>query len=116
MLASVARDCRKKNFSLLVSNPRFEIWLAFHWPDDLPEDTSKKALEAHLKTKIPGFQKSKFPVDGLLQLSMDAARSARALDQGQNALWPDPPGSRVYLLVEELHRKLRAPIAGEPAT
>lgn len=101
-LTHVFTECRKKDVSLLISNPMFEIWLALHFDDALPENLSKKSLSAHLRRLLGSYSKSNYPADSLLERSEKACERAKNNDSGTNPIWPDSPGTRVYKLVAEI--------------
>ena len=102
MLSAVASECRRKEFSLLISNPMFEVWLAFHFDDDLPEKLTKRSLASHLRKVMGRFSKSDYPTHNLSIQAKVACEKARARDKDLNSLWPISPGSRAYRLLEEI--------------
>jgi hypothetical protein len=102
-LALVHSECKRKQFNLLVSNPQFEVWLAFHYEEPLPVPCTKAELAKHLKARMGSYSKSSYPTDGLVERSVAACERAKAADVGSNAIWPDSPGSRVYHLIQDLH-------------
>jgi RloB-like protein len=105
-LSAVASECRKKQFTLIVSNPYFEVWIAQHFADELPLPLTKRSMQKHLKDKLGSFSKTKYDVEALHKLCPDACTRAKEMDLGENEIWPDNPGSRVYLLVENILTKI----------
>jgi RloB-like protein len=107
-LSAVFAECRRRDLVMTVSNPQFEVWLAFHFQNDLPTPPTKANLTRHLRALLGSYSKTRFPTDGLVERSPQACQRARQADTSPNAIWPDAPGSRVYLLTEELLRKIRS--------
>lgn len=105
-ITAVFSECRRKKFTMVISNPQFEIWLSLHFEAELPNPITKMSLVKHLKAEMGSYSKHNFPADGLLEKCEDASRRAKALDVGPHAIWPDCPGSRVYSLVDSLLAKL----------
>lgn len=103
-LSEIGEDCYKdirKGFAL--SNPCFEVWLSFHYTDQIPEDLKSKNAEKFFRALHGSFQKSNYDTSTLMPRVQDAINRARAKDT-EGGRWPSPPGSRVYLLVESLLR------------
>lgn len=100
-LAEVHGRCKKAGISLIISNPNFEIWLAFHFDGEIPTD-GKKSVIGFLRKNMGSYSKKNFPLSGLLEASPDACVRARARDKDGAQLWPEVPGSRLYLLVEAI--------------
>lgn len=101
-LAAVRRECRQKQFNLLVSNPRFEVWLGLHFEEPLPEPFKIPELIKYLKRNLGSFSKRRYPASDLSPLVERACQQARERDDDQNDICPASPGSRVYLLAEHI--------------
>ncbi|MBL8651387.1 MAG: RloB domain-containing protein [Sphingopyxis sp.] len=106
MFAHVYRECKKKGYTLCVSNRQFETFLALHFDDfDHQECKKSKCIVKFLKNKLGGFSKEKYDPKPLVALAKSACERCRALDVGGNEIWPDRPGSRADLLVSAIIAK-----------
>lgn len=104
-LSSIAEDCSKDETKwLAVSNPCFEVWLALHFTNEIPEDLKSKNSAKFLRKHLAGYKKSSFKVDELVKNVADAINRARDRDVPSDR-WPNKVGSRVYLLMESILRK-----------
>jgi len=103
-LSYVYMECRKKGYNLTISNPCFEAWLAFHFDDKIPIPATQKSLSSHLRSLLGSYSKSEYPLEILKESVERACRNAELNDKGENEIWPESPGSRVYVLVKELLR------------
>lgn len=110
----VVDGCKKSNFHLYLSNPNFELWLLFHFIDELSlEEEDKflsqkgevaKKLQNHLKTNELSRAKT-FNKKILFEHYMDridnAIRVAKKYEDDIEKL-KDKLGTNVYQLVEKL--------------
>jgi hypothetical protein len=103
-LAAVAKTCRESGIELAVSNPCFEIWLALHFDDELPNPANSRTLKRYLKLQIPGYKSAGFDVAKVREGTNDACERARILDLNLDARWPTTLGSRIYRLVASICR------------
>lgn len=101
-LSRVFADCKKKGVEMAVSNPFFEIWIALHFPNALPNILKKRELKVHLSALLGGYSKSNFDTSQLVLQAEEAVGRAQALDSDANHIWPPPPGSRVYHLMRRV--------------
>lgn len=105
----------KKNISLAVSNPCFEIWLLFHKKrlEDYSEDkieelksnrriNNRTALEEELLDVLGCYNKSNINMDCFIDCINNAIDEAERLDVNPSERWPSNIGTRVYLLVRQI--------------
>lgn len=100
--SSIASSCRSKKINLAVSNPCFELWLSYHFDEDLPDNISSCTLDSHLKNIVGGYNKSKYDPSIFFPRIGIAVKNAAKSDSKPNARWPHPVGSRVYKLVRSI--------------
>ncbi|MFT3782312.1 MAG: RloB family protein [Nibricoccus sp.] len=103
-------DARGRGFKIAVSNPCFELWLLLHHESverNRPLN-GYSAVEDRLRAKLGGYNKTNlkaehFPPD-LRVVAIERARSLENDPNNPSGYWPDPMGSRVYLLLEAILR------------
>ena len=100
MLSEVAQQCTAGRFNLALSNPCFEVWLALHYTDTIPEDLESKTASQFFSTLHGGYNKGRLDATPLIPLVGDAIAHAERLDLNPQARWPDTVGSRVYRLAK----------------
>lgn len=99
-LSSVAKNCLEQGFTLAVSNPCFEAWLALHFLEPHEVKSASKELIEQLKVLLGGYNKS--IKNELINEDQVNAASTRAkkIDTNLTDRWPQSLGSRVYLVVD----------------
>lgn len=131
-LYSLIHTCEQTHWLLALSNPCFEAWLILHVAStpaaageapkadeateatradgatkagedgELPPPTSTEMV-TRLRAVLGGYQKATVPAACVDEAAVRAAIvRARDLDTDPLAPWPMAPGSRVYLLMEQL--------------
>ena len=108
MMASVARECKRKKYYLAVSNPCFEIWLLLHF-EDVPNGMTARIQELTenkhglLKSMVAGHCAVKRDyIDHFLPHTEIAIDRAEVLDRKPRERWPSQLGTRAYRLVRPL--------------
>lgn len=101
-LADVRRQCVQSRFNLLVSNPCFEIWLSFHCSNYPTSNSCKNDAVLALREDLGGYRGTKYDAKSLINKAALACDRAESLDDHQNEIFPQNPGSRVYQLVRHL--------------
>ena len=87
------------NYSLALSNPKFEYWLLLHFEDGQGVVTARDCDE-RLKKYLPDYDKG-IDSQKFTRLRIDQAiQHAAARDEG--GTWPSKPGSTVYRLVQNI--------------
>lgn len=108
-LSSLATTVRHKGYYLAASNPCFDLWILLHFTSQLPQDIVPgcKYKEVHkaLVDILGGYDKkltdtSLFTKDNI----RSAIALARKLDVNPKDAWPQKPGTRVYLIIEEIQK------------
>lgn len=108
----VVRTCREKGMGFYLSNPCFEFWLLLHFEEvreldfeqllNNPKVTAARRYAEHeLRRLLPGYTKSKYPVDELLLRVDTAIRNESDFCEDENEL-EHSVGSRVGLLIKEM--------------
>ena len=90
------------NWNFVISNPCFEVWLHAHVQD--LEEISEGSSCQHLKHEFDQFRVNKMYVKPLQNLKL-AIKRAKKVDNPDHFM-PDPLRTRVYLLVEELIKRI----------
>lgn len=104
-LHAVHAACTESRYNLAVSNPCFEIWLALHFDEPLPNPVTANSLVQHLRGILGGYNKAALQGSHFHPQIGDAIERARAMDDKPGDLWPQTPGTRVYRLMESLLRR-----------
>ena len=92
---------QKANYSLAVSNPKFEYWLVLHFEDGRGVVTARDC-DARLRQYLPDYDKG---IDGkkITPERIDQAiRRARLRDDPPCEDWPRKTGSTVYKLAASI--------------
>lgn len=114
-LSEAAALCSQKKYLLAATNPCFELWLMLHHVElsDLTNEdwteikTNCKTRCCELiRAKIGQFSSKKIEIQQFWPISDRAVKSARELDINKESRWPQFPGTRVYLIVEKILKKL----------
>ena len=90
------------NYSLAVSNPKFEYWLLLHFEDGSGVNSSQECDERLLRAH-PNYKKNNIGIRKLEPGISEAIRRAKQKDSPPCAKWPLITGTTVYRLVEKLH-------------
>lgn len=98
---AVARQANPK-IEIAISNPCFEVWLAYHSPSpNLKPGDSHTVYETIVRKHFGSYSKnnlSEIPVSRYL----DAYKLAKDGRQGSHP-WPEDFGSDVYKIIESIH-------------
>lgn len=105
-LIEVSQTCAQCGYNLVISNPRFEVWLAMHFDDALPQSPNKGVLERHLREILGSYSKSKLQMEHYMGREQSACERGAANDAANALPWPDAPNSRVYQLIEDILSKI----------
>lgn len=107
-LANVARECERKQYSIAVSNPCFELWLLVHL-DDIPNKPASRKRDLFvnkrglLKRLVAAQHRPNTPfIDHYFDFASTAIARSQALDVAPGDRWPNQLDTRVYRLVERL--------------
>lgn len=116
-LSYVATECIKKKINLAVSNPCFELWCVLHLKkiseysrEDLmllssnKKDGTKTFLEKELSYLLKGASKTSKKIGELVPDYEVAVQNSKEIDPNPKLRWPESPGTRVYLLLEEINK------------
>ncbi len=119
-LSDILTQCSQKKYSLIVSNPCFEIWLLLHrasfndyTADELNELvenkrtnlTGRTRLEKELIKLCGSYTKENLDTSHYIPHVEIAVKRAQAADIHPEHGWPNQIGTRVYLLVQSITRK-----------
>lgn len=96
--AGSTTEARKRNVTLLWSNPCFEVWLLLHHTDCTRYLENADKVKALLKTQVKGWDKTKLNFADFSDKIDDAVRRARKLDSPPGA----NPSTALWQLVEAL--------------
>lgn len=102
MLSQVAQRCATSRVNLALSNPCFEVWLALHYTDEIPENLKSTDAAAFFGGLHGGYSKSSLDPARLMPLVNDAIERAEALDTDPQSRWPTKVGSRVYRIMQTI--------------
>ena len=103
-IQEVYEKAKSQNINLIISNPCFEIWLLFHWCDNLDKiDCSKSTI---LKKELNKLKDDKFCHIDFLKDINKAIINAKKADQNIDYYWPEERTSKVYILAEQLMNKI----------
>jgi RloB-like protein len=100
-LNEVYLECKKNSFNLAVSNPCFELWLAFHQENPKSPKTCSEC-QKELTRLLGKYNKANYNVNKLLEKLDNAINKASQLHQNKTEMFPTETGTHVYLLVEKL--------------
>ena len=112
----VKKECKRKNFKLYVTNPRFEFWLLLHFDEVHSIDKEKllennritakskvRYVEAELKKYFP-YNKNKYNAELLIEKIDLAIENEKKFCEDIEEL-KDKLGSNIGLLIQELKEK-----------
>lgn len=99
-LNQVYKECCQREYSLALSNPKFEYWLLLHFEDGAGIMSSN--CTSRLRTHLPAFTKGHVEVDKLKPRINDAIKRAEQRDNPPCIDWPHHTGTTVYRLVKKL--------------
>ncbi|MFL5355863.1 RloB family protein [Archangium sp.] len=104
MLSLVAQEAFQSGYSLGVSNPCFEVWVALHSADTLPALVTCAEVEALLRQLWGAYQKANLPVERFSREAVEAAiERAKRLDRDPSARWPQAsPVTHAHRLFDRL--------------
>lgn len=104
MLSQVAQEAHQNGYSLGVSNPCFEVWVALHSVDTLPALVRCAEVEAFIRQLWGSYQKANLPAERFSWEAVDAASErAKRLDRDPSARWPqESPATHAYRLFDRL--------------
>ncbi len=99
--------CSQQAFSVVFSNPCFELWILLHTEEVLAPWKGCKEVVSHIRTKWKnterrGYGKKDFDFDLLHPLIRDAIGRAKRLCGNSTQTPPANPGTDVHLLLEAL--------------
>jgi hypothetical protein len=102
-LRIIQESCeRLKNWNFVVSNPCFEVWLHAHVQD--LENLSERSSCKNLKTGLDVFHRQGLLLKPLQNVKL-AIERAKKTDNSEHFI-PDSLRTKVYLLVEELIKRI----------
>lgn len=110
MLSDVARKTfrrKRRNILLAVSNPCFELWLYLHvsdWDTSVSRISSQE-MTSKLRLALGGsYSKTNLNMSNYHGRIFAASTRARNLDIAPEDRWPQTIGTRVYRLIDDLHK------------
>ena len=122
MLSRVATECTQDEYMhMALSNPCIELWLLLHLVDvtSLSPEEQQQWLENHRKTKnadpylkvrlrqeMGSYHEAAYDAQMLIAHVEEAIERAKALDKNPADRWPQPLGTRVYLLAESVMNRI----------
>ncbi len=98
-LSQINTLCRQKKYFIAVSNPKFELWLLYHFVADSrirEEDT----LEVQIREVLGSFNSSNIDFDRFKDHIQAAVKNAELVDDGND--WPNNRGTHVFKLVDKI--------------
>ena len=103
-LDDVHRHAREQGFTVVLSNPCFELWLYLHLRDPRPFN-DRHDCQRRLAEVLPGYHpdsKGSYDAPRLLEGLDRALDRARTTDLEPRDRWPRAQATRVYQLVEHI--------------
>ncbi len=103
-LQNVYREAKQAGFTVLMSNPCFELWLYLHLRENCPF-TDRHDCQRKLANVLPGYSpdnKGDYAMGPLKDNVAQAVIRAKTLDTKPQEPWPTGQATRVYDLVERL--------------
>ncbi len=100
-LIEIANYCKeKKNWHIALSNPCFEVWLAFHKTTVIPKQFVEKSK--NMKIFLNNLTKSGYNKENYILQIKQAVENAKNADSDENSFFPKKGETKVYLLIEAL--------------
>ena len=120
-LSEIARLCVQTDFSFIVSNPCFEVWILLHLVDIscLPEierqklflnekvNKNRRYIEYEIIKRLGSYKKHNPDFSGIMRKVTNAIANAEKLDVNPEERWPNRLGTHVYLVVKEILSEIR---------
>ena len=105
-LSGIASECGRKNIFLAISNPCFEIWLAFHLEDDpliyLNSESKCSDVVQFIREKLGSYSKAG-PLPEEIFSGIERAIERAKQNSKSSQRWPGPAlGSDVFKLIQEI--------------
>ena len=100
LIDDIYKQSKSKNYSLAVSNPKFEYWLLLHFEDGKKATNSNQCSE-RLKRHLPNYNKH-IDEKKIKPNIEQAIQRAEQQDQPKCITWPKKRGTTVYRLVKKL--------------
>ena len=102
-------QARRAGYRIAISNPCFELWLLLHHLSIAKGRAFAGCDEVvtELRAALGAYDKTKLRPEHFSGKHQTAVTNARALEShpdNPRGYWPDPSGSRVYLLIQQLIR------------
>lgn len=98
----VVSECNKEGYHFILSNPCFELWLLLHQKNPpKPKPLTCKLCKNELKKMRPGYTKSSYSLNGLLENIPHAIHHAKIMGANTRVV----PSTKVYELVEKLEKE-----------
>jgi hypothetical protein len=102
-LAAIAREAQSVGFRLAISNPCFEVWLLYHFTDQVPITERCDEIEAALRQAMGGtYSKANPGLNALAPHVPLAVERAAERDPSPQGRWPSGAGSHVYRVIRSL--------------
>ena len=101
MKKDIIGKAKKKNVSVLFSNPSFEVWFLDHYIYTEKSYLNQDELIADLKRYLPEYEKNK-DVFSILGSYEKALRNARRQSGGESCLFQESAGTDFHKLLEVL--------------
>lgn len=102
-LAAIAQEATTCGFGLAVSRPCFEVWLLFHFAEQVPDAVKCAEVESALREAMGGtYSKTRLEEARFRPFIHAAADRAQSADPSPQGRWPNGPGSHVYRIVRVL--------------
>ncbi|MDP6356938.1 MAG: RloB family protein [Planctomycetota bacterium] len=108
-LSQVAQECEQKGYSLVLSNPCFELWLLLHFEDVASTISERRDVlmnsqnvKREVGQLVAAGDTSLEYIDHFFPHTNEAIAWARSLEVNSTERWPSNLGTRVYRLVTAL--------------
>ena len=91
---------RHSNWNLVISNPCFEVWLYFHFRNNIEASTSTTCK--HFKSEIASFEKGGYHPYTFIPNLLNAIDNAKSADKNPTHYFSEFKETKVYQLAEAL--------------